>query len=169
MSKEKGNVLPQARAYADGLDEMKKKASWSEAEAEDYIVTVLAEKADGWYIPEDDTKLTWLSADKEANQHVEVVVRDRRDGRFIPELMVSLRLYDDAGRMVDDMVQPFSWHPLIFHYGVNWTIPKGGYYIPEVTIEQPIFGRHGEKNGNRYPAKVVVKLKAIEMKPGRKQ
>lgn len=162
-------VISQGQAYGAALEEMKKETAWVEGEADDYAITVLVEKAEGWHIPEDDKQLTWLPPDSDANQHIEVVVRDKRDGRFLPELMVSLRLFDDAGRMVNEMVQPFSWHPLIFHYGVNWLIPARGKYIPEVVIEQPIFGRHDQKEGNRYPARVSVKLDAIEMNPGRKE
>ena len=41
--------------------------------------------------------------------------------------------------------------------------------MPEVTIEQPQFGRHDENKGNRYKASVTAQLPPISIKTGRKE
>lgn len=138
----------------------------SETRAGDFRVGYAVESAEGVYQLRGG-ELVWEEPDQE-NVHVEVSVRDGGDGRFVPGLEVFATLVDEAGREVGTHQQPFLWHPWLYHYGRNWTVPGDGTYTLRVRIEPPQFGRHDKENGKRYAEPVHVEFTDVKIKTGRK-
>ncbi len=99
---------------------------------------------------------------------MEVAVRDAADGRFIPGLEVTVTLRDQAERELGTAIQPFLWHPWLYHYGRNWQVPREGTYTVRVHIEPPTFHRHDHENGLRYTEPVDVDFD-VEIQPGQKR
>lgn len=134
--------------------------------AGDYEVAIAIEEAEGMWMPEGG-ELVWRDPTEE-NCHVEVCVRDGADGRFVPGLEVHVTLVGPDGREVGTHEQPFLWHPWLYHYGRNWTIPGEGAYTVRVRVEAPRFMRHDHENGRRYAEPVEVEFADVEIEPGRK-
>jgi len=134
--------------------------------AGDYDVAVAIEEAEGMWEP-NDGGLEWAEPEAE-NCHVEVCVRDGADGRFVPGLRVSVTLVGPDGTDVGTAEQPFLWHPWLYHYGRNWTVPEAGPYAVHVRIDPPDFARHDHENGRRYAEPVEVVFEGVEIEPGRK-
>ncbi|MEJ2502598.1 MAG: iron transporter [Gemmatimonadota bacterium] len=134
-----------------------------EARAGEYVIGYAHEEAEGMY-RRSDGALEWQEPD--GNIHLEISVRDQGDDRFVPGLDVTLTLLDDAGREVGAETMPFLWHPWLYHYGRNWTIPGDGRYTLRVRIEPPEFMRHDERNGERYAETVEVEFEGVELKTG---
>jgi Fe2+ transport protein len=132
----------------------------------EYEIAVAVEEAEGMW-SWSDGKLEWRNPTDE-NCHVEVCVRDGADGRFVPYLGVTATLIDDEGRELGPHEQPFIWHPWLYHYGRNWTVPEGGAYRVRVRIEPPGFMRHDHENGSCYTEPVEVEFEAIEIEPAQK-
>ena len=105
---------------------------------------------------------------KEENAHLEIAVLDGADHRFVPGLTVHLTVIDSDGKEVGTHVQPFLWHPWIYHYGRNWKLPGNGTYTLHVRIEPPTFARHDPENGKRYAEPVVVTFENVDIKTGQK-
>jgi hypothetical protein len=159
----------QGVAFTEALDLMKKETENRETKADDYIITVLAEKAEGYYVTALDGTLEWRVPQPEDNLHLEVVVRDKNDWRFIPDLSIQCQLFSADEFLIDEKTQPFIWHPLLYHYGVNWAIPgEEADYSTRVMIKEPIFGRHDEERGKRYGKAVEVRLGPLHIIPGQK-
>ena len=137
-----------------------------EKQAGDYLVAYAVEKAEGMYIRNKNT-LSWHEP-KETNLHLEVSVRDAADGRFIPGLQVWATLIDDQGRTVGSNIQPFIWHPWLYHYGRNWEVPKSGEYTLQLHIEAPNFPRHDKVNGKRFDEDVKVEFNHVKIEIGQK-
>lgn len=134
--------------------------------AGDYEIGVAVEEAEGmWERHGDD--LVWQNPTDE-NCHVEVCVRDGADGRFVPGLEVTVTLADEDGGEVGTHVQPFLWHPWLYHYGRNWKVPRQGSYRVRVRVEPPTFMRHDHENGRRYLEPVEVEFDGIEIDPDQK-
>ncbi len=142
-------------------------AHGAEQAAGDYLVGYAVEEAEGMYRFADDA-LSWHEPAEDENLHVEVVVRDRDDGRFIPALTVRATLIAEDGTEVGTHEQPFLWHPWLFHYGRNWTVPGDGTYRLRVAIDPPAFMRHDRENGERYTERVEVEFDAVQVETGRK-
>lgn len=90
----------------------------------DYEIGLAVEEAEGmweWHGGE----LVWQNP-KDENCHVEVCVRDNADGRFVPGIEVTVTLTADDGNEIGSHVQPFLWHPWLYHYGRNWQVPGTG-------------------------------------------
>jgi len=161
-------VRRQGRAYQASYDMLMAADPHVEGVADDYRITASFEPAEGMYGMTSDGALQWHTPGERENQHFEVIVRDREDGRFLPSLEVGLRLHDAADRVVAETAVPFIWHPFVFHYGVDGTIPGEGDYTAEVTVRAPRFHRHDEVRGKRYQRDVTVRLGPVHLKPGTK-
>ena len=161
-------VKNQGDAYQASYDMLMEEDPHVGKEVNDYFVTASFEPAEGMYIPDIDKSLIWRPPSDEDNQHVEVIVRDRKDKRFIPQLLISMKLYDKNQKIVFNKEIPFIWHPFVYHYGTNGSIPDEGVYVPEVTIAMPLFHRHDEVRGERYTKDVMVKLDSVHLTPGKK-
>lgn len=159
----------QGITYSLALDEMKGEASHASVEIEDYIISVACENAEGMYMYSSSGKLHWMVPEKKDNQHFEVSVQDKDDKRFIPSLEVNAQILDENKKMVTKMEVPFIWHPFLFHYGVNCSIPKKGTYYAVIEIKKPAFHRHDQTYGKKYEKDVSVTLGPITLTPGRKE
>lgn len=160
----------QGEAYVSALNHMAQEEAddGGEKRAGDYIVAYAVEKAEGMYhLGEDNGELEWQEPG-DANCHIEISVRDAADNRFIPGLNVQLRVIQSNGDDVGLHQQPMLWHPWLYHYGRNWTVPSDGEYTLEVHIEAPDFGRHDKKNGKRYAKDVDVRFENVTIKTGQK-
>ena len=133
----------------------------------DYEVAVAVEEAEGIWSRSDGT-LEWTDPE-ETNCHVEVCLRDAADGRFVPGLRVVVTLVSPQGEMVGTHEQPFLWHPWLYHYGRNWTVPGDGRYRILVEVDAPAFGRHDHENGRRFAEPVEVEFDGIEIIAGAKR
>jgi hypothetical protein len=134
------------------------------ARAGDYLVGWAQERAEGMYHLMDG-KLVWMDPAEGENCHIEITVMDAADRRFIPYLDIEARL-SRAGHSV--RVRPhFLWHPGLYHYGANITLPGAGTYDLEVHIAAPKFHRHDKINGKRYAEDVQVTFRGIEITTGR--
>jgi uncharacterized protein involved in high-affinity Fe2+ transport len=155
----------QGRAYVTALEHMVEEEAdgGGSARAGHYVVGFAHEDAEGMYRREGD-ELVWQEPD--GNIHLEISVRDAGDDRFVPGLTVFLTLLDEDGNEVGTEEMPFLWHPWLYHYGKNWTIPGDGTYTLKVRIEAPSFMRHDEKNGKRYPDEVVVEFADVQLETG---
>jgi hypothetical protein len=139
----------EGKAYGQALAAMQAKAKNQTQWIGDYQVIVLAEKAEGLWVPTDNG-LTWTEPDK-SNAHLEVSVRDAGDGRFVPGLSITASLTPaSGGQALGPQTVPFVWHPVFYHYGLNWTLPNSGDYRVHVHIDPPQFSRHDQVNGKRY-------------------
>ncbi len=169
-AKQKGLELArkQGDAYGQALEYMVKDvAHGSSKRAVDYEVAYAVENAEGLYRLVEG-QLEWVEPRKE-NAHIEIAVRDAADGRFIPELQVHVTVLDDKCNIVDSHEQPFLWHPTLYHYGLNWTLPREGDYTLRVHIEPPHFMRHDKINGRRYTEAVDVEFQNVHIETGQKK
>lgn len=132
----------------------------------DYIISYAYEEAEGLYHYESGN-LAWHEPENE-NLHVEVVVCDAGDGRFIPCLNIFATLINADGREIGTREQPFLWHPTMYHYGRNWTVPGDGIYHLRVRVEPPTFSRHDKVNGKRYTEPIEVEFRDTKVKTGKK-
>lgn len=130
----------------------------------DYEIGFAIEEAEGMYHMVDG-ELQW-QAPQDENLHVEVVVRDAADGRFVPCLDVQATLVTADGDEVGTHTQPLLWHPMINHYGRNWTVPGDGTYSLRVHVEPPTFPRHDEINGRRFAEPADVEFTGISVETG---
>jgi len=135
--------------------------------AGDYLIGYAVEEAEGMYRLQDGT-LQWQNPQEE-NVHVEVVVSDGADGRFIPYLTVYATLIDPQGQEVGTHLQPFLWHPWLYHYGRNWSVQNDGEYTLRVRVEVPDFPRHDKTNGDRFTELVEVEFTGVQIKTGQKK
>lgn len=159
----------QGEAYQRALEYMQTETACAQTEADDYIITLACEEAEGMYHKQADGSLEWTIPAPEDNQHVEVAVQSKLDKRFMPGLDISCKLFDDKGELVGEKVQPYIWHPFLDHYGINWKIPGEGDYTAEITIKQPTFCRHDEFIGKLFQRDVTVKLGPIHLVPDRSE
>ncbi|MEZ4503943.1 MAG: iron transporter [Dehalococcoidia bacterium] len=159
----------QGRAFERALKEMTQdEAHGSEQQVGDYLIGFAVEAAEGMYVP-DGGELTWREPEDE-NAHLEVSVRDAGDGRFIPALQVTLTVSRADGQgEVGTEEQPFLWHPWLYHYGRNWTLPESGSYDLLVRVEPPTFPRHDRRNGTRYAEPVEARFSGVHIEVGQKK
>lgn len=133
-------------------------------ETGDYVVGFVQEQAEGLYQPRDGG-LEYVEPSAE-NCHLEVAVADAADGRFVPHLSVSATLTAEDGEEVGPVDVPFLWHPGLYHYGTNLTVPGDGTYDIRVQVEPASFGRHDRKNGDRYDEAVDVVFEDVDVTCG---
>ncbi len=133
--------------------------------AGDFVVAYAQEEAEGLYEPRGDGDLEWVEPDDE-NCHLEIAVTDAADGRFVPHLSVQATLTAEDGSEVGPVELPFLWHPGLFHYGANLTLPGDGRYDLQVRVEPPTFHRHDRTNGRRYAEPVTVTFEGVDIETG---
>jgi hypothetical protein len=161
-------ALQQGRAFESAVLEMTEREAddGGQTRSGDYLIGYAVEEAEGmWQLR--DGQLGWEEPD-DANVHVEVVVRDAGDGRSLPGLTVRATLVDPQGNEVGTHVQPFLWHPWLFHYGRNWTVPGDGAYTLRIRVEAPDYGRHDHENGRRFAVAAEVEFSDVKIRTGRK-
>ena len=156
----------QGKALGEAADYMKNMDNFVEKEVDDYIITVVSEKAEGTYRLKDGS-LQWHVPNEKFNTHMEILVRDKQDKRFIPGLKITAQIFDDNNKLVEEKEFPLFWHPFLNHYGANFHIPKEGKYIVEVNIPAPTFPRHDEIKGKRYAKDVNIKMPPLQLEEGR--
>lgn len=164
--------LTLARAQGDAFEQTVEEMTESEAhgaaqQAGDYLIGYAVEDAEGMYMMEGG-QLVWHNPTDE-NAHLEIVVQDAADKRFIPGLTVYATLAGPQGNDVGTHLQPFLWHPWLFHYGRNWTLPGDGEYTLRVKVDAPDFMRHDKENGRRYEQSVQVEFRNVRIKTGQKK
>jgi hypothetical protein len=111
-------------------------------------------------------RVEWRDPDSE-NLHLEVSVRDRGDGRFVPAVGVTATLAAPDGTVVGPFELPLLWHPMLYHYGRNVTVPAGGDYTLRVRIDPAAFTRHEEVNGKRLLEPIEVAFDRVHVERGR--
>ena len=156
----------QGQAYGRALEHMTTSVAHDggEQEAGDYRIGYAVEEAEGMY-EWVDGRLRWRDPDGE-NLHLEISVRDRSDGRFVPGVRVLATLIGPDGENVGTREQPLLWHPMIYHYGRNWTVPADGQYTLRVHVDPPTFMRHDEVNGCRFVDPVEVEFTGVKVERG---
>jgi hypothetical protein len=162
--------LQLAREQGDAFEHTVKEMTQHEAHgaaqrAGDYLIGYAVENAEGMYSMEGG-RLVWHNPTDE-NAHLEVVVQDAADKRFIPGLTVYVTLIDGSGELGTHL-QPFLWHPWLFHYGLNWKLPADGEYTLRIRVDAPDFMRHDKENGRRYEQAVQVEFRNVRIKTGQK-
>ncbi|MCV2394663.1 iron transporter [Actinotalea sp. M2MS4P-6] len=153
----------QGDAFRAALDHMALEVAddGGHARAGDYLVAYAVEEAEGMYHL-DGGALAWHNPDG-ANAHLEIVVCDAADGRFVPGLDVTATLVAPDGTEHGPHAQELVWHPMLYHYARNWTLPGDGEYTVRVHIEPPTFMRHDEVNGRRYADPVDVEFTGVRI------
>jgi hypothetical protein len=156
----------QGEAYGRALRHMTDDVAHDGGEqpAGEYLVGYAIEEAEGMY-EWAGGRLEWREPGEE-NLHVEIAVRDAGDGRFVPGLRVVVTLIGPDGQEVGTHEQPLLWHPMIYHYGRNWTVPADGEYTLRARIEPPTFMRHDEVNGCRFREPVDVEFQGVRVQRG---
>ena len=159
----------QGRALQQAVDAMDEESDSGVIvrRAGDYEIAIAVEEAEGMWEWQDG-ELQWQNPDEE-NCHVEVCVRDGADGRFVPALDVTVTLVDPDGNELGTHEQPFLWHPWLYHYGRNWTVPEAGEYTVRVRVEAPRFARHDHENGRRFLEPVEVEFEGVEIETDQKK
>jgi hypothetical protein len=153
-------------AYGQAVREMAREKGALAVHAGDYLLAFVNEEAEGMYELEDG-RLVWREAAPDANVHLEVAVADAADGRFVPGLAVHVDVERDGQRVVSTDL-PFLWHPFMYHYGGNATLPDPGPYDVLVRVAPAPFMRHDPINGRRYVAPVVARFDKVTFVNGRK-
>lgn len=136
-----------------------------EQQAGDYLIGYVVEEAEGMY-DWVDGRLEWHEPGDE-NVHLEITVRDASDGRFVPGVRVLATLIDADGEEVGMHEQPLLWHPMIYHYGRNWMVPRDGDYVLRVRVDPPRFARHDAVNGRRFVEPVEVEFSSVRVQSDR--
>lgn len=158
----------QGHAYESALNEMRREATSDSQEVGDFIITIACEKADGMYYSNgSNDDLIWKGPENSENQHIDVIVQDRKDQRFIPHLDISCSLLNEHRTPIVKLKPAFGWHPFLYHYGMNFSLPYDGVYFFEVRIARPLFGRHDKLHGKRY-GPCVASLGPLSLQRGRK-
>ena len=135
-----------------------------EVQSGEYLVAYAVEEAEGMYVPKNG-ELEW-SEPSEENAHIEIAIRDAADGRLIPCLKVEATVIDANGNEIGTHEMPLLWHPYLYHYGRNWTLPADGSYTLRVRFDAPTFARHDEKNGKRFLKGAEVTFDNVKVERG---
>jgi hypothetical protein len=135
-----------------------------EEQVGEYLVGYAVEKAEGMYHPKAGD-LEW-KAPGDHNAHIEISVRDAADGRFIPGLEVEVTLTAPDGSEHGPQHLPLLWHPYLYHYGRNWTVPESGAYSLKVHFDAPKMPRHDKTNGKRFVAGCTHVFEGVKIETG---
>lgn len=157
----------QGASYGDALTYMTQEVAQTGGEVESghYLIGYAIEDAEGMYAW-DDGDLVWQNPEEE-NAHVEITVRDAADGRFLPVVAVTATLVTADGDELGPHPQELVWHPMLYHYARNWTLPHDGQYTLRVHVDPPTCMRHDEINGRRFTEAADVEFTSVEIKRGR--
>lgn len=136
----------------------------AEQRAGDYWVGFAVAAAEGVY-EWADGELVWREPSN-GDLHVEITVRDASDGRFVPSARVIVTLIGPDGDRLGTHEQPLLWHPMVYHYGRNWSAPSDGSYGLRVRVEPPRFLRHDQVNGNRLVDPVEIEFRDVRIHHG---
>lgn len=161
LAKEQGEAYGRALKFMTGTVAN----DGGQQEAGEYLIGYAVEEAEGMYEWMGAGNLHWHAPEDE-NLHVEVVVCDASDGRFIPVVKAFATLIDPDGNDLGTHEQPLMWHPMMYHYGRNWTVPKDGTYTLKIRVEPPTIHRHDEVNGKRFTEPVEVEFTNVKVKRG---
>lgn len=158
----------QGMAQQHAIEGMKTetKGHAAQTRAGDYLIGYAVEDAEGLYRWRDG-ELEWQEPTDE-NAHIEVVVCDPENGRFLPGLDVTVTVCDADGRELGSHRQPMLWHPWLYHYGRNWTLPGDGTYELRVHVDPLSLARHDKVNGSRFTKPVDVRFDNVAISTGRK-
>jgi hypothetical protein len=153
----------QGDAYGNALEHMTTAVAddGGQQRAGDYWIGYAVEEAEGMYEWRGND-LVWTEPG-ETNLHVEITVRDAGDGRFVPGVRVLATLIEPGGEELGTYEQPLLWHPMIYHYGRNWTASREGQYTLRVQVEPPTFMRHDQVNGRRLAETVEVEFSDVNV------
>ncbi len=156
----------QGEAYGQALKYMVEEVAHDGGmkQAGEYTVGYAIEEAEGLY-QFHDGQLTWQNPEDE-NVHVEIAVRDAADGRFVPAMTVTATLVTPSGQELGPYEHELVWHPMLYHYARNWTVPQDGEYTLRVHIDPPTFMRHDEVNGRRFVQPVDVEFTGVKIQRG---
>jgi len=158
----------QGDAFGAAVDEMTQhEAHGREMRVGDYRVGIAVEQAEGLYQFRDGA-LEWIDPTHE-NAHIEVEIRSADDGRFVPGLTVHATIIAADGSYAGTHRQPFLWHPWLYHYGRNWTLPGSGTYTIRVHIDPADFPRHDKTNGARFVKHTDVEFADVMIQTGQKR
>ncbi|KAE8764855.1 iron transporter [Georgenia thermotolerans] len=159
-------AVEQGEAYGRALQYMTQEVAHDggEQEAGQYRIGYAIEDAEGMYHFHDGD-LVWRNPEGE-NAHVEIAVRDAADGRFVPGLHVTATLVTPGGQELGPHVQELVWHPMLYHYARNWTLPEDGEYTLRVHVDPPTFMRHDEINGRRFTEPVDAEFTGVQIERG---
>lgn len=157
----------QGDAFRQAVDLMTTKVAHDGGlqEVGEYVVGYAVEEAEGMYVWADGN-LRWQEPEDE-NMHLEIVVCDASDGRFVPGLRVTATLSTEGGEEIGTHEQPLVWHPMLYHYGRNWSVPGDGRYRLRVVVDPPAFPRHDRVNGQRFSEQVTVEFDNVDVATGR--
>lgn len=142
---------PEAQALRNTLANMYKTAiGGRDLRNGDYIVANANEYSEAYWEFENGKFVYATEMENSAarNSHVEVAVMDSLTGRFVPGLHITASLTDASGHHLGNHLEPFMWHPWLWHYGANWRIPHNGLYTVHVHFGPPDFARYGKKVGD---------------------
>jgi hypothetical protein len=158
----------QDRALRAAVRQMnEREAHGREVRAGHYLVGVAAENVEGLCELRDGG--SYGVSPEEENGHLEVSVRDTEDGRFVPGLDVRVRVRTRDRRELGIHRHASLWHPWLYHYRRNWSLPGDGTYTIIVHIAVPDFPRHDKINGHRYAERVDVEFAGFEVRTGQKR
>lgn len=159
-------AIAQGDAYGEALRYMTEEVAkdGGKQRVGDYLIGYAVEDAEGMYEFRAGT-LTWQNP-KDENVHLEIVVCDASDGRFIPAVQVTATLVTPSGEELGPYEQVLVWHPMLYHYARNWTVPEDGDYTLRVHIEPPTFMRHDEINGRRFTDAADAEFTGVKIERG---
>ena len=157
----------QGDAYGRALKYMAEEVAHDGGEQENghYKIGYAVEEAEGMY-EFADGELKWRDPAEQENLHLEVSVRDAADGRFVPCTKVQATLVDPDGGEHGPWDLGMLWHPMLYHYGRNVSVPVDGTYSLRVRVEPPQFMRHDEVNGKRFTEVAEVTFDDVQVERG---
>lgn len=157
----------QGAAYARALGHMAATVAYAggEQEAGQFFVGYAVEKAEGMY-EWVEGELVWRPPSDADNIHLEITVRDASAGRFIPGAAVGATLVGEDGTKVGPQALPLLWHPMLYRYGANLSVPADGSYTPRAHVEPPRIMRCDETDGCRFTEAVDVRFDAVSIATG---
>jgi uncharacterized protein involved in high-affinity Fe2+ transport len=157
----------QGAAYRRALEHMAQEVAHDGGmqEAGEYLIGYAVEDAEGMY-EWVDGELVWHDPADGENLHLEVAVCDASDGRFVPAVTVIATLVDPGGNEAFTHELPLLWHPMLYHYGRNVTVPVDGEYKLVVRVKPPTFMRHDEVNGRRFTELVETTFDNVVVERG---
>lgn len=157
-------------AYANTLKNMFKQANdGRDTVLNDYKVAFAVEYAEGYWDYEHGIFRYKVENDLSGrtNGHVEVAVLDAKTGRFLHDLNVTATLNKD-GKDIGTKVEPFMWHPWLYHYGENWRVPSAGKYDLHIHFDPPPYRRYGKNDGRQFARSLDFNFNNIKIKTGQK-
>lgn len=157
----------QGQHYRDALHQMieHQAHTGSIQQVQDVIIGFAQYPAEGVYVTNAEGELEWVEPG-DANCHLLIAVMDADDHRFIPYCDVNAALIDENDGTYGPYDIPFTWHPTLYHYGRNITLPGDGTYDIRIQVNPTVFHRHDREHGDRYTHPVEVVFQNVEIQTG---